>query len=281
MSETTPPQKYSRYRSVRNQAEIAGAAALAVPSPALNNAQDGDKTTFSRSMSRYRRPQKKNGPTTSPPMPNSPLPRANPVPSPTKPSIGTRRVTDPTRTPEREQVPSRHPTVAGNRPFARQRETEEERQIRKAKEREAEYQRRKQEAQEVTKAESPEDQAGRAEEEAIRILAEQKRKDLERLEATLEAATKARTVSPEREKFTFFSRKRAATKTSTTTTETRNTSLTTTLSKNSASPPGQSNEFRAQGKVEVGGIGPGTDAPISASNAGERVSRISLQSGNY
>lgn len=105
------------------------------------------------------------------------------------------------------------------------------------------------------------------EEEAHRILAEQKRKDLERLEITLAAAVAAPSpVSPPPAsggKFKIFGRKKSAAKIKST-------------------PPGSGGKPEARVETrstsdEMSGRGVepamvGLDAPVSAVNAGERVS---------
>jgi multidrug efflux pump subunit AcrA (membrane-fusion protein) len=121
------------------------------------------------------------------------------------------------------------------------------------------------------KAEAEAEQARKAEEEAANLLAEQKRKDLERLQAELDAAALISpppppppTTSP-RDKLRFFGRKRAETKTSPpATAERESTSVSLSTTRSNEPPQG----------IEQGGGGivPQIDAPISASNAGERVS---------
>jgi hypothetical protein len=131
-----------------------------------------------------------------------------------------------------------------------------------------------QEAQKGAQQESDAEKAKRAEKDAARILAEQKRKDLERLEAELEAA--APVSSPGREKFGFFSRKRATTRTSPPSAENkfRNMSTSVSLTSMVSTRISGSNDPAPRGVIGQGGGGivPGTDAPISASNAGERAS---------
>jgi hypothetical protein len=162
-------------------------------------------------------------------------------------------------------------------------ETETERLQRQAREiREQEDQHRRaqkeQEEQQLANVKSKAEQARLAEEEKERLLAEQKRKDLERLEAELEAAAPPipRVISPgkEKDKFGFFSRKRAGTRdTPPPTVGSGKNSRSMSRSRSNDSPPQVSNEptFRViEQKREA--IVPGTDAPISAVNAGERVS---------
>jgi hypothetical protein len=106
----------------------------------------------------------------------------------------------------------------------------------------------------------------KAAEDVAARLAEQKRKDLERLQAELDAAVPTSPTSP-REKLRFFSRKRAQTKTSPPPTVKREPeSAMLTKMKSNEAPRG----------IEQGGGGivPQLDAPMSASNAGERVSCV-------
>ena len=299
---STPPKKYQRYRSVQH-AE-AGASAAAAPAP-LPEKKDAFDASVSRSMSRYRRPKKRD-PVLSPP----------PMPIPLKSGDdGMRRVTDPvSQSPQRQhlptrhhdtvsqssqkqQLPTRHDTVAGHRASGRRRETDAERLQRKRKELhdEEERQRRSQkeaEMEELRRAKAELDAAQRAQEEKAELLAEQKRKDLERLEAELEAAAPKKVMSPGREKFSFFSRKRAQTQTTPpitkttvpiarttppTSPESRATSSTFSREKSIKSLPQESLKesvtSQPRGIAQGGsGIVPGTDAPLSASNAGERVS---------
>ncbi|KAK6596722.1 hypothetical protein H4I96_09374 [Botrytis cinerea] len=110
-----------------------------------------------------------------------------------------------------------------------------------------------------------------SDEETERILAEQKRKDLERLEATLDAAANDSVKSPP-QKFAFFSSKRRAT----TTTKPPLPSVLDNIASIQRTigdgPP--INDAPVINPVGIqqggGGIVPQTDAPISASNAPER-----------
>ena len=100
-----------------------------------------------------------------------------------------------------------------------------------------------------------------------RLLQEQKRKDLERLEAELDAAAPAVSLpvtTPLKDKFAFFSKKVTATNVSPP--RTSGSSGRVQLARTRSNEPPRGIE---QGG---GGIVPQTDAPISASNAGERVS---------
>jgi len=222
-------------------------------------------------MSRYRRSRvvSKDELAAPPPVPSVPIPSrtqttaAQHHPAPRDP---TRRVTEP--------VPSVQAPATEREQGGRPKETERERLRRKAQEyRDREAAQRKLEEQEAReKAEEDAELARRQEKEAARILAEQKRKDLERLEAELDAAAPIapKVTSPTREKFSFFSRKRAPTK-STSGSESRSGHNSMSKTRSNEPPPRSSDPPKAI--IEGGGgIVPQTDAPISASNAGERVS---------
>jgi len=259
------PVKYSRYRSVRQQAEVS-------KSPQPVPEQKKQNAPVSRSMSRYRPPRSvipKNDQSTSPQsLPLIPaLPRVPDLRTP------TRRATEPLSSPQRIQGSDR----IGARQSSRQRETEGERLQRKAREiQDQEEQRQKEEQQ---KLDAKAEQVRQAE----ALLAEQKRKDLERLEAELDAAVPglARVVSP-RDKFGFFTRKKAATKvtppsTASGTRSSEEPPRIGPLQGGNAPPrsePRQSSQEAPKRGIEPGGgvVVPGTDAPMSAVNAGERVS---------
>jgi hypothetical protein len=246
-AEASTPPKYSRYRSVRRTAKESPPG----PTHALADQNDPLRS----STSRYRRTN------AAPKYPDS---SASPYREP------VRRATEPVRTNQRQATRS---ASEGGQTSRGPRETESERRQRQAREiRGLEGQQwRVQKAQE-------------AEEEELRILrqtteeilAEQKRKDLERLEATLEAAiqghTASRVTSP-RGKFGFFSKKSAQPKLSPPLpSPTGSDSLSITCSRGNNDPPRRAKEPPSRGiEQRSGGIGPGTDAPISAVNAGERV----------
>ena len=281
------PVKYSRYRSVRQQAE-ASKSPPRLPEP------KSEDVPVSRSMSRYRRPKsviprndQATSPQSLPPVPS--MPRAPDLMSP------TRRVTEPASSPGRQQRPVGNDRYGG-RQAQPPRETETERLQRKAREiREQEEQQRRAEQELAEQRRKVEQEKEDLEAEQARLademLAEQKRKDLERLEAELEAAgpPPPRVMSP-KEKFGFFNRKRATTK-STAASGSRDTSEETRTQSQDAPArkdeqgggdvaPGPTSEPRKRSQdappraIEQGGGGivPGTDAPISAVNAGERVS---------
>jgi hypothetical protein len=322
-SETPQPGKYTRYRSVRNPP----AKFYPPPVEAMPVKHEENTSTLGRtkSMARYRRsrvgsPEQSND--TPPPMPT--------FPSRTKPdtlgnSTGnqrTRRDTDPVTSGTREQPSSsiqRAVTKAGN---PGRKETEDERMRRKVvefREREAQKARaeenqtspredeqtakRREAAQSVkqrkAQAEAEAEELQLKEEETARLLAEQKRKDLERLEATLDAAgPRSPSLTSPKEKFNFFSRKRAASKAAPprmsgsgsgsglSASRTRSIEMSPpkeAKTTRNASPPSRRvvrepvklpQPLRPDQMIQEGGGGivPQTDAPISASNGGERVS---------
>lgn len=153
--------------------------------------------------------------------------------------------------------------------------------------------------QRKAQAEAEKKQARLKEEETARVLAEQKRKDLERLEATLAAAgPRSPGITSPREKFSFFSRKRAVSKVPPRTSGSGSASGESAIRTRSIEPPSPKKEkvrtrnssppsrrvvkdpiipaqkLAPEQMIQEGGGGivPQTDAPISASNAGERVS---------
>lgn len=152
---------------------------------------------------------------------------------------------------------------------------EREEQQRKVEQAKAEQERLRQQRREE------EELQRMADEEPEKLLAEQKRKDLERLQAELAAAPPPLmpVASPKREKFGFFSRKRAATRTTPPNTS-GSGSGTNLMSKSRSNEPPRHTEVPRSTDIPRGieqgggGIVPQTDAPISASNAGERVSGL-------
>ena len=244
--------------------------------------------TRTKSMSRYRRTRavSKIEQIAAPPAPPVPhIPRTNAQALSSNPPAQrdtTRRVTEPLPNPQRQQRLS-----SGNIGRLRPQETDDERMRRMGKEaqereeqrhrarkeleeRERRARQQKEEEERISrqqKAEEEAELARKAAEDAATRLAEQKRKDLERLQAELDAAVPTSPTSP-REKLRFFSRKRAQTKTSPPAAarqEPEKALLSTT--KSNEAPRG----------IEQGGgrIVPQLDAPMSASNAGERVSCVS------
>ncbi len=278
---STPP-KYSRYRSQRQSTKIEPRIA-----PVVQKEEHHDLGR-TKSMARYRRPRMvPNSDLTGAPMPPVPsLPRSRTL-SPTSKITpngtmdGPRRVaTSPIPSPQEEaynKLDGAQPTQ-GNR-----RETEQERARRKVKElQERERQERKvlqakEEMERELRQRQAEAEARQAEEENARILATQKRKDLERLQAELDAAA-PRLPSPTspKDKFKFFSKKRSSTKIT-------SPPLTASGAQKTSLTKSRSNDAPQRGIIGQGGGGivPQTDAPISASNAGERVSifRAFLKAG--
>ncbi|OBT63498.1 hypothetical protein VE03_08102 [Pseudogymnoascus sp. 23342-1-I1] len=222
------PAKYSRYRSVRK----ANTAAMAAPAPASQTKTEGGMVQ--RSMSRYRRrgaPQDAQ----PAPMPTRPIPQD----ATSHDHIGRRD--DRTTHLPTPRSPSPPPT-----PLSPQ---EEEARLRRAHER--------------TQAQRLERQKA-DEEEAHRILAEQKRKDLERLEKTLAAAVAAPgPLSPppvSGGKFKIFGRKKSLAKVAATP---------PTSGKGEAKVETRSTSDEMSGRrVEAAMLN--MDAPVSAVNAGER-----------
>lgn len=239
-----------------------------------------------------------------------------------------RRVTEPISSTSRHTPPEEaEPAAVKKSRFPGHRETEDERLRRKVLEfREREAQKAKAEQQKShadehkrstrdkaaayarahqqrkAQAEAEKKEARLKEEETVRLLAEQKQKDLERLEATLAAAgPRSPNVTSPREKFSFFSRKRAVSKVPPRTSGSGSASGESAIRTRSIEPPSPKKEkVRARNSSPPsrrvvkdpimpsqklapeqmiqeggGGIVPQTDAPISASNAGERVKRIS------
>ncbi|KAH7323977.1 hypothetical protein BKA65DRAFT_511803 [Rhexocercosporidium sp. MPI-PUGE-AT-0058] len=274
-SSPAPLPKYSRYRRQTLKPEP---EPQPVPEPVQKPNNDFSR---SKSMSRYRRsvvPAKaaQIADYSNPPVPA--LPGAQNTNGTDGRNIA-RRVTEPVNNSQGEE---RHGETTG-RSQGRYRETEEERMRRKVKEfREREEQQRKveqakAEQERLRQQRREEEELQRmAEEEPERLLAEQKRKDLERLQAELDAAPPPLPVaSPKKEKFAFFSRKRAVTRTTPPTTS-GSGSGTNTMSKSRSNEPPRSTEVPRSTEIPRGieqgggGIVPQTDAPISASNAGER-----------
>ncbi|PBP20150.1 hypothetical protein BUE80_DR009014 [Diplocarpon rosae] len=270
--EPIPVLKYSRYRSVRR-------AAQPPPEPQPEPQKPKNDLSRTKSMARYRRsvaPARTVPITESTPPPLPDLPRTPQTASWSQGSNVTRRVTEPAQQTPTEQIPGHD-----GGPHGRHRETEGARLRRKALEREEQLRRVEEEkanqARMRQQRKMEEEQQRRAEEEAERLLAEQKRKDLERLQAELDAASPATRplASPKKEKFAFFSRKRGATRTSPPTTS-GSGSGSLVISRSRSNEPARSKEAPRSTDVPRaieqggGGIVPRTDAPMSASNAGER-----------
>ena len=270
LSAATTPPKYSRYRSVRQT--------LKQEEPAPEQPPEVSRT---KSLSRYRRRPAQIAAPSVPPVPQ--IPRANaPALSSNPPTQREvpRRVTDPIQNSQRQ-----HRHSQGNTGRLRPQETDDERMRRmgrEAHEREEQRRRARKEKEEQErierqqKIEQEAELARKAAEDAAKLLAEQKRKDLERLQAELDAVAPTSPPPPTspRERLRFFSRKRAQTKSSPPPIEKRESESTSLSTTKSNEPP----RGIEQGG---GGIVPRIDAPISASNAGERVSNVPRILGEY
>ncbi|EKD13413.1 uncharacterized protein L3040_002728 [Drepanopeziza brunnea f. sp. 'multigermtubi'] len=280
VEEKAPPQKYSRYRSVRQAVKPEPE-----PQPVLSASNPNNDGSHMNSLARYRRAtvpanadQIAGLPT--PPVPSLPaLPRAQQTAKLSETRNLERRVTEPVRNTQAEELFSN-----GGRSGLQRRETEDERRKRKFREREDQNRRVEREKEEQRRLrQQQKDDEGRLyreeEEAAERVLAEQKRKDLERLEAELDAASPVTRplTSPMREKLPFFSRKRDAPRPRAPTTSSSG-SGSNSMSKTRSNGDGPPRPVEATRSTEMlrgieqggGGIVPQTDAPISASNAGER-----------
>lgn len=255
----TAQPKYTRYRSVRRAAAEESAAKELVTLEATAREQKGDGPV--RSMSRYRRPRaaskvEQNAipvPTTSataiPAIPALPLSQITHA----MPRSSARRATEPAPASQAQTAPAQ--TI--QRQLTAPQKREDSKPI----------------AQTVEEK-----------------LAEQKRKDLERLEATLDAAIQGpadpRIGSPVKDKFGFFSRKKSVKSPApiapaplappvpaAVPAASRSRSTSIVRSSGSNETPRTSKEPPLPRGPGGTVIVPGTDAPISAVNAGERVSR--------
>jgi hypothetical protein len=272
-SEPPPPAKYSRYRSVRQ------AAASKSPPPAnAAKPSEGQNEAIQRSMSRYHR------------RPRVPSPPAHdvalmPITPPTLQSLQGRTEPPPRDLPQdprlirsaevlAENTPQRghHRGVSGSDPMARGRT-----------EHRASINQRQNIAQALPlRGHGTQDTNGHPPEEddVAKKLAEQKQKDLQRLEMELAAAAAAAgarsSSSPERsnfatkkpsiEKFRVFTRKRAESKAAPS-----KSSSSLTEAESQEVPKKKADEPPRNILQGGGGAVPGVDAPKSAVNAGERV----------
>ncbi|THV43705.1 hypothetical protein BGAL_1052g00010 [Botrytis galanthina] len=268
-------QKYSRYRSVR------ALPSKPDPAPPKQHVQQTQNTSLSRtkSMSRYRRPKVAAQTDHSPPVPSLPVSHVQSTsPNPAVRIPMTRRTTDPVDSAiglpsnyaqTRRPIPKRSQTHLG---ATGESQNYDERQ----QSYEPNYNSDNGVNQQLllSPSHSPPPVSlpvQLSDEETERILAEQKRKDLERLEATLDAAANDSVKSPP-QKFAFFSSKRRAT----TTTKPPLPSVLDNIASIQRTigdgPP--RNDAPIINPVGIqqggGGIVPQTDAPISASNAPER-----------
>ncbi|CAG8952885.1 hypothetical protein HYFRA_00007599 [Hymenoscyphus fraxineus] len=317
---------FTRYKSVRHAPANTQPTEASMP---LRPPKDGNGLGRTKSMARYRR-TKVESPEDSaeapPPMPTLPsgVDQSTLAALSGKPSA-IRRVTEPILSTSRHAAPPEiEPTAVKKSRAPGHKETEDERLRRKVLEfREREAQKEKLEEQKAqaeeqklrarqraeedaraskqrkAQAQSEEREARLKEEETARLLEEQKRVDLERLEATLDAAgPRSPEILSPRDKFSFFSRKRATSKTSkvpprtsgsgTSESSVREKSLeppspkrVEKIRKRTSSPPSRrvakdpfipTHKLAPEQMIQEGGGGivPQTDAPISASNAGER-----------
>ena len=252
--------KYTRYRSVRRTTAEESAQKEQVA--AFAAAREQKSNVLVQSMSRYRRPR------TASKVEQNMIPAATVPVVPALPQLQlnqtasrstTRRATEPapgSQAPTRQLLPLRN-TTEGQRGVGR--ESEDQRAFTQTVEEK---------------------------------LAEQKRKDLARLEATLDAVVQGpstpRVGSPAKEKFSLFSRKRSThTKTTPPPFPTATVPAPATVpvaaapsassiarsGRSSEAPRGSSDPPLPRPSVQGGAvIVPGNDAPISAVNAGERVS---------
>ncbi|RDW88206.1 hypothetical protein BP6252_00238 [Coleophoma cylindrospora] len=249
-SASSGPQKFSRYRSVRQ--------GKSNPPPTSMPAPKAQDAAVSRSMSRYHRARPTATEERSPAIPPTPH---FPQKFQKQVSSDPRRRTAPTNSFEKRPVPARNLTDETIL------EAEKERRWRRAQEaiaREEQAYKARKEREEMERSLVQQSAAAAtatpgapmqlSEEETERILAETKRKDLERLEAELDAAS-PRIPSP-KEKFGLFSRMKPTTKPAVPKSPGLG-GLLPSFSK-SSDPPARGIEPGG------GGIVPGIDAPKSA-----------------
>jgi hypothetical protein len=273
-SEPPPPAKYSRYRSVRQ------AAASKSPPPA-SHAQSPEEQNegVQRSMSRYhRRPR-----VSSPPAPNvAPMPTI-PKHLPTLQTLpGASEFPPRNRSQEPRPI---HPAAAsgGDTPLRGESRAFSggDPAVRGRPENRASINQRQNIAQALPlRGHGEQDTQAKGQlpgdDEVARKLAEQKQKDLQRLEMELAAAAARPSSSPERsnsathkpsiEKFRVFSRKRAESKAAPS-----KSSSSLTEAESQEAPKAKADEPPQNTLQGGGGAVPGIDAPKSAVNAGERV----------
>ncbi|CAD6452578.1 17b521a2-a0ea-422a-b777-40f82330a15a [Sclerotinia trifoliorum] len=270
-------QKYSRYRSVR---ALPSNTDLNTPN---QDVQQNQSTSLSRtkSMSRYRRPKLAPKSEDSPSVPTVPESHGPPTsPNSTARVLTTRRTSDPvdsaTGLPSnyahtRRPIPKRSQTHLGATGESQDyNERQESYELNYSSDNGIDQHKILSPSHSPPPVSLP---VQLSDEETEKILAEQKRKDLARLEATLDAAANDSVKSPP-QKFGFFSSKRRATTTTT------NPIPAAPLLSNVASiqraiadgPPRIEAPVINPVGIQQGGGGvvPQTDAPISASNASER-----------
>ncbi|KAB8292288.1 hypothetical protein EYC80_008030 [Monilinia laxa] len=268
-------QKFSRYRSVR-----------AIPSksdliPPKQDVQQTQNTSLSRtkSMSRYRRPKlalKSEDATLVPSLPESHVPSTSPNPTARIPIM--RRTTDPVDS--ATSLPSNYAQTRRPIPQRSQTHLGATGEPQDYSERQQSYESNYHSDNGVYqhKVLSPTHSppplplpVQLSDEETERILAEQKRKDLERLEATLDAAANESARSPP-QKFGFFSSKRRIAIATKPIAPSPLDNLASIQRAIADGPPRIEAPVINPMGIQQGGGGvvPQTDAPISASNAPER-----------
>ncbi|ESZ90442.1 hypothetical protein SBOR_9162 [Sclerotinia borealis F-4128] len=268
--------KYSRYRSVR------AVSSKTESSPSRQDVHQNQNSSMARtkSMSRYRRPKLALQTEDSPPvpaLPNSHGPTKSPNPAARIPM--TRRTTDLDET--ATGLPKNYAQTRRPIPHRSQTHLGATGELQDYNERQQSCEPNynsdngiSQQHKVLSSSHSPPPVSlpvQLSDEETERILAEQKRKDLERLEATLDAAANEPARTPP-QKFGFFSNRRRAT---TTTRPNPPASFGNIASLQRAIADGPPiNDAPVINPVGIqqggGGIVPQTDAPISASNAPER-----------
>ncbi|KAG9233939.1 hypothetical protein BJ875DRAFT_377586 [Amylocarpus encephaloides] len=282
------PGKYTRYRSVRHAPAKAPPPEEPVP-VRQEKGQDAGTGAIGRakSMSRYRKSRIGGGldqhdmPPPMPTMPTTSRRVTDPMPSASRPmhvskddKVPVRKSTFPARQ-ETEDERLRRKVLEFREREARKEKLEEEKRVAEEEKRNARH-KAEEEARAAkkrkTKAEAEATKLRLEEEETARLLAEQKRKDLERLEATLAAAPpKTPSVTSPREKFSFF-RKRAASKPPAPPIKKAPKPTSPPSRRVARDPIKLARPLAPEQTIQEGGGGivPQTDAPISASNAGER-----------
>ncbi|KAJ8061782.1 hypothetical protein OCU04_009578 [Sclerotinia nivalis] len=269
-------QKYSRYRSIR---ALPSNTDLSTPK---QDVQQNQTTSISRtkSMSRYRRPKLALKSEDSPPVPSLPESHGpSRSPNPTARIPMTRRTSDPvdsaTGLPSnyaqtRRPIPKRSQTHLGATGESQDyNERQESYELNYNSDNGINQHKILSPSQSPPPVSLP---VQLSDAETGKILAEQKRKDLERLEATLDAAANESVKSPP-QKFGFFSSKRRATTTTTKPIPPAALSNVASIQRAIADGPPRI-DAPVINPVGIqqggGGVVPQTDAPISASNAPER-----------
>jgi hypothetical protein len=276
-SEPPPPPKYSRYRSVRQ-----ATASKSPPRSSPAKPPEVQNEAIQRSRSRYRRPR-----VASPPARDVTSMPTIPHHLPTLQSLqGTNEALPPNCAQELRTICP----VAGSRENLQKRVYREpsgsDLRVRGRTEHREDRSQTVKGAQvrSLKGAGEPVKEANglpTEEDEVARLLAEQKRKDLQRLEMELAAAAARPSTSPERsspptnkavEKLSLFTRKRAESKAAPSKSSSSFTASEAVLGSKSQEPPKVKADEQPRNIIQGGGgVVPGTDAPKSAVNAGERV----------